>query len=346
MRSDGLQYFPNETKWTESPTHEERYPVRINNQGFRGEDFTIEKPPGTIRVLTLGASSTFGYHDRDDETYPFLLERELEQASGGSPRFEVINFAIPHATTDNILAMFQNEGLALDPDFVTFYEGANDSAVVEPRDGKGEDGLGERLIRVSVLAALLDRILPRSEAVDAEWWWSDELAARRSRAFLANLDRLREECESRGIHLIVATQQFRSTLVPEKELHGVSYAEELEMVRGKVARGEIGPHMVAVPDMAFHSRVKGVDEAGLRTLAGFYPPRTMLVHARLMDDLRTWAKKNGVGFVDVIAALDGDRDLMVNWVHLRGEANAIVARALASEILAELGSGREAKRRS
>jgi hypothetical protein len=284
----------------------------------------------------MGASSTFGYHDRDDETYPFLLGRELERASRGAHRFEVINFAIPHATTDNIVAMFLNEGVALDPDFVTFYEGANDSAVVEPRNGEASGGWTESLIRVSVLAALLDRIVPRSEAVDAEWWWSDELAQRRSRAFLANLDRLREECARRGIHLIVATQQFRSTLVPEKELHGITYAEELAMVREKLARGEIGPQMVAVPEIAFKSRVKGAGEEGLRMITGFYPPRTMLVHARLMDDLRAWAGRNDVGFVDVIAELDGNRDLMVNWVHLRGEANAIIARALAREILAEL----------
>ncbi len=33
---------------------------------------------------------------------------------------------------------------------------------------------------------------------------------------------------------------------------------------------------------------------------------------------------------------DGDRDLMVSWVHLRGAANAIVARAFARELRARL----------
>jgi hypothetical protein len=135
------KYFPREEKVTESPDRKEVYPVRINNQGFRGADFAIEKAPGTIRVLTLGSSSTFGYHDRDDETYPYLLERILNERAGDRARFEVINFAIPHATSQNILAMFLAEGSTAHPDFVTFYEGANASAIVD----HGPPGPGSEL---------------------------------------------------------------------------------------------------------------------------------------------------------------------------------------------------------
>ena len=53
------KYFPYNKKWIQSPDGRERFPVRINNHGFRGEDYTVEKAPGTVRTLTLGASSTF-----------------------------------------------------------------------------------------------------------------------------------------------------------------------------------------------------------------------------------------------------------------------------------------------
>jgi lysophospholipase L1-like esterase len=330
------KYFPHEKKWTQRPDGTGALRVTINNHGFRGEDFTVDKPPGTIRVLTLGASSTFGYHDRDDETYPYFLEQDLQSTAPPGTQFEVINFAIPHATTDNIVAMFLNEGVPLDPDVVTFYEGANDAAVIESRDGQQHESWSEAAVHRSVLVALLDRIVPHTDAVDSEWWWSDELARRRSRAFLANLGRLRDQCRKRGIVFIVATQQFRSTLIPTEELHGVTYEQELQMVRDKVARGEIGPNMLPVSKVAFDSRVKAVDDLALRTVAMFYPPRAMLMHARLMDDLRAWASREQVPLVDVIRELDGNRDLMVNWVHLRGEANAIIARALAREIRTQL----------
>ncbi|MEW6270143.1 MAG: SGNH/GDSL hydrolase family protein [Thermodesulfobacteriota bacterium] len=326
------KYFPHERKWTQRPDGGGALRVRINNHGFRGEDFTVEKPPNTIRILTLGASSTFGYHNRDDETYPHYLEQELQAAVGDSATIEVINFAIPHATTDNVLAMFRTEGLPLDPDVVTFYEGANDAATIEPREGWVGDRWREALVHESLLVAFLDRVFPSTDATDAAWWWSDEQAERRSRGFIANLEKLRAECRERGIALVVATQQFRSTLIPEEEQRGVTYRQEVELVRDKLRRGEIGPHALEVPEKTFELRTKAVDDTGMRTIAMLHPPRAMLVHTRLMDELRAWARAHDVPLVDVIAELDQRRDLMVNWVHLKPEANRIVASALAREI--------------
>ena len=83
-----------------------------------------------MRVLALGASSTFGYYSRDDQTYPFLLERELEARCRDRQRYEVINLGIPHLDSPSIAALFQSEGAVLDPDVVTFYEGVNDTNAV------------------------------------------------------------------------------------------------------------------------------------------------------------------------------------------------------------------------
>ena len=33
--------------------------VRVNRQGFRGTDVTLHKPPGTLRILAIGSSTTF-----------------------------------------------------------------------------------------------------------------------------------------------------------------------------------------------------------------------------------------------------------------------------------------------
>lgn len=332
------KYFPHEEKWTESPDRRTSYRVRINNHGFRGDDFTVEKAPGTIRILTLGASSTFGYHDRDDETYPYLLGRELNAGAPEGTRFEVINFAIPHATTDNMLAMFLNEGVMLDPDLVTFYEGSNDAVVIEPRSGKASEGVRQAISRRLLLAALLERLVPSLGVADPEWWWSEDLAERRKTAFIANLDRLAEECRRRGIRLIVATQQLKSDIVPRETLHGVSYDQEVALLREQVARGVIGPGAAAkVPADALDVRLAGTaDAADIRTVNMFGVPRVLLVHARLMAAERRWAAETGVPLVDTIRVLDGDRDLLVNWVHLRPEANAKIARALAAAIRTEL----------
>ncbi len=69
--------------------------VGINEQGFRGRNFG-PKSPGVVRVVTLGASSTFGFYNRDHETYPHQLEQVLNERCD-SQHFEVLNLGIPHS---------------------------------------------------------------------------------------------------------------------------------------------------------------------------------------------------------------------------------------------------------
>ena len=129
-----FKFFPNETKYIKDIDSGNVFPITINSHGFRGKEFAISKPDDVIRVLTLGASSTFGFFNKDDETYPYLLEQRLNKLCHGPKRFEVINFAIPDADAFEIRAMFVAEGLDLDPDVITFYEGRNDSARLRPMD--------------------------------------------------------------------------------------------------------------------------------------------------------------------------------------------------------------------
>jgi hypothetical protein len=104
------KYFPHEEKWANDSRG--RHRVRINDHGLRGPDFDDAKKPGVLRVLTLGASSTFGFENRDHETYPYYLQQVLDREAGRG-RFEVINFAVPHADSDAIAAMFHVEGVPL-----------------------------------------------------------------------------------------------------------------------------------------------------------------------------------------------------------------------------------------
>ncbi len=95
------KYFPHEKK-IDIDQNGEKISVTINSDGFRGRDIDPVKEPGVVRVVTLGASSTFGFHNRDDQTYPRQLENLLNQEARGSTRYEVINLGIPHLTSDEI----------------------------------------------------------------------------------------------------------------------------------------------------------------------------------------------------------------------------------------------------
>ena len=54
----------------------------------------------------------------------------------------------------------------------------------------------------------------------------------------------------------------------------------------------------------------------------------ILVHHRLVDELEAIARRENVTLVDNIAILDRNRRLMASTVHLTGEANLNLAKAL------------------
>lgn len=97
-----------------------------NLLGFRGEEITLEKPPGTRRVVCAGGSTTYGWGTRHDFrlSYPWKLQEQLEEAGS---RAEVINAGCPGWTTLQTLTNFETRVLDLDPDVLVVYHGMNDA---------------------------------------------------------------------------------------------------------------------------------------------------------------------------------------------------------------------------
>ena len=50
---------------------------RVNAEGLRGEETTVEKPAGVRRVAVLGDSIAFGYWVADEDGFPRQLEAML-----------------------------------------------------------------------------------------------------------------------------------------------------------------------------------------------------------------------------------------------------------------------------
>ena len=94
------KYYPHQTRF-DKDVNGKRFIVTINNKGFRGIDIETRKARNVLRIVCLGASSTFGYGNRDQETYPYYLQTILnaDKDKIDLTRFnsiEVINLGIPH----------------------------------------------------------------------------------------------------------------------------------------------------------------------------------------------------------------------------------------------------------
>ncbi|HEX6164822.1 MAG TPA: GDSL-type esterase/lipase family protein [Vicinamibacterales bacterium] len=128
-------------------------PVRINSLGFRDrQEYSLEKPANTFRIIVLGDSVTFGHGTRDDTTYPYLLEQQLKKWRP-DVAWEVWNLGVPGYNTGQELAYLEQIGPQADPDLVIvgFY----------PNDFSGDNGPPRRG-RLARAAAPLLRIAQRN----------------------------------------------------------------------------------------------------------------------------------------------------------------------------------------
>jgi hypothetical protein len=101
----------------------------LNDLGTRGPDVQRAKPPGTLRVVTTGASETFGLYESTDREYPRQLEDSLRVSvaqvscpeTSAIDRVEVINAALPGMSLPTVALDVKYRIAALAPDFVVFY---------------------------------------------------------------------------------------------------------------------------------------------------------------------------------------------------------------------------------
>jgi lysophospholipase L1-like esterase len=106
----------------------ERFLVQINSLGYRTREFAEHKPPGTIRVLCIGGSTTVAGRT-NDETYPALLEARLRRRWPGLP-LEVLNLGVSGVGTELWLEWLPKL-LGWEPDVIVQYEAINDIAWTE-----------------------------------------------------------------------------------------------------------------------------------------------------------------------------------------------------------------------
>lgn len=90
---------------------------RINSAGFRGPERPRARSDGTVRIVTLGDSTTFGVGVCWNQTYSAVLEHEI-------PGSEVLDFGVTGFTTFQGEKLLVERALAYDPKVVLAAFGA------------------------------------------------------------------------------------------------------------------------------------------------------------------------------------------------------------------------------
>lgn len=116
-QADPLLYWrlkPNQNCYTKI----DRKPVHVNSLGTRGAEFQPSKPAGTLRILSLGDSKTFGWGLTEAESYSGLVEKALLKHLGNAKGVEVINAGVNAWSYAQMHTYFREHGIHYQPDVV------------------------------------------------------------------------------------------------------------------------------------------------------------------------------------------------------------------------------------
>lgn len=194
---------------------------KINSLGLRGPEVEAAKPHGTLRVLCLGDSTTYGVMVNERQIYARVLESLLAERLAPRP-VQVLNAGVPGYTSVQVMLYLAKQGFSFKPDVITFCAGYNDVRNISK--AKSSDSkmfflwsyYGKRVkLKLgrsrlfTLLNRLIERILVPSEApeipperADTPLNRSDVKHRVSVETYQAQLMALANECKKRGIDLV------------------------------------------------------------------------------------------------------------------------------------------------
>jgi len=283
--------------------------LSTNSEHLRSEQSSRSlqpKPPGTIRIVCLGDSVTFGYrvpvvwpdrpteYDPDWLPYPMLLEKHLRAAN---PRrnIEVITMAVPGYTSHQGLAWLRREIARLEPDLLTVSFGWNDASLSDVPDR--------------------DAIRTNWYAVGLRWLVDHSQAFAHATRWLRAREALKQQAESRT----------RPQTRPRPA--------------ARVSQQEYLDNMLAIVDLARQRRAAVIIIAApYRDHSSEAPEADMMLQYRVA--LGSTMRQRGVPFLEIRELTEDAYPANEGWFGERIHPNHMGHRLIASELVKLLASNR------
>lgn len=111
QRDEQLGWLPRPQMAGEQHYYGRAIPFHTNSRGWRDREYPLDANSHTTRIVVLGDAFSWGYHVKDQEVYPKVLEALMKQT-------DVINLGVPGFATDQEIQYFKRTALPYQPDTV------------------------------------------------------------------------------------------------------------------------------------------------------------------------------------------------------------------------------------
>ncbi len=315
----------------------------VTNQfGIRGRPITLAKPPRTVRIVFLGASTTINNHNFPfsyPERVGYWLNRFAE-SNHLDVHFETLNAGREGQNSEDFAAIVRDELLPLDPDLAVYYEGANQFDApgmafprgtprqqLDARDPVAAHRVPEAIRSHLALANLLDRVLNGFSSLNEP---------------------------RKPLHMLVwpagVNEQSPNIDSPKLPLHLTRIVQDLDSIRSSMQ--SVGGSL-ALCSFEWLAR-EGLPLSATRHAFIYKQLNTVMwplryAEVRRMADFqnrvyRRYAESHGIAFLDVASALPQDPNLFTDAIHMTDTGERmkawIVFEQLVPGIRRQIESGR------
>lgn len=287
---------------------------KLNEHGFRGPSFRLEKESGKTRVMLLGASETFGTHESPGKSYPEVLGAIVPES------YEVINAALvgmPLAEAVNYwdlhLTQYQPDFLVLCPSPLFYLA---DNAPIIPSVAQSTSAPA-----TSSPIGLIDS-LRFTERLRNRFTLPAAVVEARDRAKLART---------------IASKEPGWVFEGPPEDRLELYQEHLNMMIDRTRKSSCQLVLVTQPirvAMAIRPEDEG-DLLAARVIRPRATDRTLVDFSSLARDrLIALADSRSIPVVDLWGVMTGDRALFHDIVHFNDRGAQIAAQRIAQQLIA------------
>ena len=218
------------------------FKVRVNNKGFRGEDFTNKNKKG-CRIITFGGSTTLGLQSK--KPYPQFLEEKLIKNNFDC---EVLNFGLGGRSLNYIENLLVNEVVNYSPNIITIMSNANATRY----DSYGNSSIISNIIESkfqlyvykinkfcfnNIMTYRFFELAPRrilswfidtEEKIPSPFWTSNHLKKYFTQKYLNQMINIVNFTKSKNIQLVLIKQAWFIDLKFQRELKNLSKTQLIE----------------------------------------------------------------------------------------------------------------------